>query len=338
MSGISKERILAALNHDYVDRVPTFEWLIDEKTISALMPGAGILDFCERYTDAIAVEIDYEKEDLGDGQFRNEWGIIQKFTGEAHPFPIDGSVHNREELEAFTPPSPDKPGRYSYLEKVLEKYGDDKAVIIHMNDVWSLPSRMMPFDDFIMKIALEPDLIRDLVKMTVDAQIKIAEGAAKRGCRFLYTGDDVAYNSGPMISPAMFKDIFAPELKRIFAAYKDLGFYVLKHSDGNMLPLMDIYMDTEMDLFDPIDPIAGMELAYMKEHYGDKIALKGNVNCATTLVYGSVDDTVAETKKCLETGMPGGGYICSSSNTIHSSVKPGNYKAMLETIYEYGKY
>jgi uroporphyrinogen decarboxylase len=97
-------------------------------------------------------------------------------------------------------------------------------------------------------------------------------------------------------------------------------------------------MDTEMDLFDPIDPIAGMELSYMKEHYGDLIALKGNVNCATTLVSGTVDDTIAETRRCLDIAMPGGGYVCSSSNSIHSSVNPVNYKAMLDTIEEYGRY
>jgi uroporphyrinogen decarboxylase len=338
MTGISKERVIAALNLDHADRVPTFEWLIDDKVIDAIMPGAGQLDFCERYFDGIVVEIDYDKEDLGEGKFRNEWGIIQGSTGEAHPYPIDGSVHNREELEAFTPPSANKPGRFEHLEKVLEKYGDDKAVIIHLNDVWSLPSRMMPFDDFIMMLMDAPDFIMDLVKMTVDAQIKIAEGAANLGCRFVFTGDDVAYNSGPMISPNMFNNMFGSELKRVFAAYKDLGFYILKHSDGDMMPLIDLYMDTAMDLFDPIDPIAGMDLAYMKEHYGGRIALKGNVNCATTLVSGTVDETIAETRKCLEIGMPGGGYICSSSNSIHSSVNPDNYKAMLDTIEEYGRY
>jgi uroporphyrinogen decarboxylase len=338
MPGISKERVIAALNRDHADRAPTFEWLIDDRVIEAMMPGAGQFDFCERYMDAIAVEVDYEREDLGGGRFRNEWGIIQGTTEEAHPYPIDGSVHNRAELEVFTPPAADKPGRFASLESVLERYGEEKAVVLHLNDIWSLPSRMMPFDDFITALIDDPEFITDLVKMTVDAQIKLAERAAALGCRFLFTGDDVAYNSGPMISPAMFKRLFGAELKRVFGAYKDLGFYIMKHSDGDMMPLMDMYVDTAMDLFDPIDPVAGMDLAYMKEHYGDRIALKGNVNCATTLVSGTVDETIAETRRCLEIGMPGGGYVCSSSNSIHSSVNPVNYKAMLDTIEEYGRY
>jgi uroporphyrinogen decarboxylase len=333
-----KERVLAALNHKCADRVPTFEWLIDETVIDALMPGADYYTFSERYMDGICTDLNYDKEDIGEGQTRNEWGIIQVSTGESHPFPIDGAVHNREELEAFEPPSPDKPGRYATLEKLIEKYGDEKAVVLHMNDVWSLPSRMMKFEDFMMMLVIDADFVADLVKMTVDAQILLAEGAAKRGVEFLYTGDDVAYNSGPMLSPDMFRELFLPELKRIFGAYRDLGFRVMKHTDGNIMPLVDMYLDAKIELLDPIDPVAGMDLAYMKSNYGDKIALKGNVNCATTLVYGSTDDTIAETRRCLDIGMPGGGYIISSSNTIHSSVKPENFKAMLETVEEYGRY
>jgi uroporphyrinogen decarboxylase len=338
MKGISKQRVIAALEHDCADKVPSFEWLVDPKIIDEIMPGADYYRFCEQYMDAIAVDLNYDAKDLGGGRTQNEWGIIYENTGEAHAYPIDGSVHNQAELDVYAPPSPDKPGRYQQLEDTLKKYGDDKAVILHMNDVWSLPSRMMPFDAFIMQVLDDPEFIANVLRVTVDAQIALAEGAAKRGAQFLYTGDDVAYNSGPMISPALFQEIFVPELKRIFGAYKDLGFYVLKHSDGNMMPLVDFYRDAGADLFDPIDPIAGMDLAFMKEKYGKQMALKGNVNCATTLVHGSVDDTVAETKKCLEIGMPGGGYVISSSNSIHSSINVDNYRAMLETIDEFGYY
>jgi len=338
MSGISKQRVEAALNLDHADRVPTFEWLIDKKVIAALDPGLDYFTFSDKYLDALCVDINYDKEDLGGGRTRNEWGIIHEDTGEAHAFPIDGAIHNRAEFEAYVPPAPDKPGRYAQIEEMLAKYGDEKAVVLHLNDVWSLPSRMMPFEDFLILIMDDPELVRDIVRMTVDAQIKLAEGARKAGIEFIYTGDDVAYVNGPMISPSLFGEIFAPELKRVFGAYRDLGFYCIKHTDGYMMDLIDYYVDAGIQMFDPVDPIAGMDLAVMKEKYGSRIALKGNVNCATTLVYGTIDETAAETKRCLEIGMPGGGYIISSSNTIHSSVKPENYRAMLDTITEFGVY
>jgi len=330
--------MIAALSLDYADRVPTFEWLIDKKVLNALDPGLDYIGFSDKYLDAFAVELNYDHEDLGGGRTRNEWGLIQEKTAEEHAFPIDGAIHNREELESFIVPRADKPGRYDSLKAALAKYGDEKAVILHLNDIWSIPSRMMPFEDFLMMIMDDPGLVTDIVKMTVDAQIEFAKGAREAGCEFVYTGDDVAYVSGPMISPAMFEELFVPELKRVIGAYRDLGFYVMKHTDGYMMPLLDFYKDAGIHLFDPVDPIAGMDLAEVKTKYGRSFAIKGNVNCATTLVSGSVEDTVAETKKCLETGMPGGGYVISSSNTIHSSVNPENYRAMLETIDKYGDY
>ena len=113
---------------------------------------------------------------------------------------------------------------------------------------------------------------------------------------------------------------------------------VIKHTDGNVLSLIDMVMDAPIDCYDPIEPAAGMELSYFKEKYGSQVCLKGNVDCAQTLTFGSVDDTVKETKECLRIGMPGYGYILSSSNSIHSSVKPENYKAMLDTLHEFGVY
>ncbi len=338
MSGISKQRVIAALHHTTADRVPSFEWLIDQKIIDQILPGQDYYGFCERYMDGIIVDPNYTKIDMGAGRTKNEWGILYEDTGESHAYPIDGAIHNRAELEAYVAPAANQEGRFAQLDAALAKYGDDKAVILHLNDIWSLPSRMMPFNDYIMMILDDPEFIRDLVKMTVDAQIALAAEAAKHGAEFIFTGDDVAYNSGPMISPTVFREIFFPELRRVIGAFKDLGFYVLKHSDGNMMPLMDLYMQVGFDLFDPIDPIAGMDLRYMKQTYGDRIALKGNVNCATTLVSGTVDETIAETKRCLEIGMPGGGYVISSSNSIHASINPANYQAMLNTIEEYGKY
>lgn len=334
----SKERVIAALEHKPLDKVASVEWLIHDKVLEEIAPGKTFDEYAAEQLDAIIVDLSYKKEVVGEDRMRNEWGIIYGDNEEEHPYPLDGPIHNMKELDAYTPPPAEAPGRFDKLEEMLEKYGEDKAVILHLNDVWSYPSRMMPFNDFIMALIDDPVFIQGLIKMTVDAQIELAKGAVKRGCRFVYTGDDIAYNNGPMISPAIYEELFLPELKRIIKAYKDLGLYVIKHTDGNIMPLIDMILSAGFDCIDPIDPIAGMDLAYIKKTYGDKVAIKGNVNCATTLVIGTIEKTIAETKRCLEIGMPGSGYIISSSNTIHSSVNPENYKAMLDTIDEFGYY
>jgi uroporphyrinogen decarboxylase len=120
--------------------------------------------------------------------------------------------------------------------------------------------------------------------------------------------------------------------------YKNLGLYVIKHTDGNLWPIMDMIVDSGIDCLDPIDPVAGMDLAEVKAKYGSRIALKGNVDCANLMTFGAPEETVDATKETLRKGMPGGGFILSSSNSIHSGVKPENYIAMLRTLREYGVY
>ena len=81
-----------------------------------------------------------------------------------------------------------------------------------------------------------------------------------------------------------------------------------------------------------------MDIGAVKAKYGKRVALKGNVDCAHTLTFGSISDVIAETKECIRKAAPGGGFILSSGNTVHSAVKPENYLALLHTLKMYGRY
>jgi len=156
--------------------------------------------------------------------------------------------------------------------------------------------------------------------------------------KIVYTGDDFAYNKGPLMSPQHFRELFYPGLKRVIQGFKDLGLYVIKHTDGNIWPIIDMIIDSGIDCLDPIDPQGGMDLGEVKAKYGDRVALKGNVDCAHLLSFGTTEEVIEATKIALKQGMPGGGFILSSSNSIHSAVKPENYAIMVRTVKEYGSY
>ena len=97
-------------------------------------------------------------------------------------------------------------------------------------------------------------------------------------------------------------------------------------------------IDAGVDGIHPIDPMAGMDMGEAKAKFGDKVCLLGNVSCAFVLVTGSVEEVRQETKEVIRKGAKGGGFICTSSNSIHSAVKPENYVAMVKAIREYGRY
>lgn len=335
----SEERLIRTLQGKEIDRVPTFEWMIDKKVIQALTPGLDTEEFIYKMgLDAVCVDCDYEKERIEGDLIRDEWGMIKRDSGQIHSMPVDGPIRTMKDLENYRAPDPYKQGRYDSIERALEEHKGNKAVILHLNDVFSIPSRLMPFDHFMMLLMDEPETVKALIDISVETNLAMAEEAVKRGIQIVYTGDDYAYNSGPMISPLLFREIFYPGLKRVMGGYKDLGLLVIKHTDGNIMPIIDMIINSGIDCLDPIDPVAGMDLAHIKKNYGSKIAVKGNVDCAHTLTFKSVEETVQETKQCLGIGMEGGRYIISSSNTIHSEVKPENYQAMLDTIRKFGNY
>ncbi|MDR0652264.1 MAG: hypothetical protein LBG12_03050 [Synergistaceae bacterium] len=334
-----EERIIKTLRREPVDRVPSFEWIIDKSVINALMPGASEIEFIfENDLDAICVDLDYTSESIGNGHVRDEWGQIKGFTKEGHAFPISGPLKEPDDLKSYVPPDPHKPERFRSLEKTLDKYGGEKAIVVHLNDVYSIPSRLMKYDDFLCCLVDEPEFISDLISMTVDIQLELADEIVKRGAKICYTGDDFAYVNGPVMSPACFRELFFEPFKRVIGGFKKAGLYVIKHTDGDIHSLIDMIVDGGIDCLDPIDRIAGMDLQDVKTRFGHRVAIKGNVDCVGTLVTGSVQDVEEDVKNCLRIGAPGYGYILSSSNSIHSSVKPENYKAMLETFREYRDY
>jgi uroporphyrinogen decarboxylase len=335
-----KERVLRTLRREAPDRVPHFEWLVDRKVRDALLPGnTGHNDFAVRMGhDAVLVDPAFGKTPLPDGRYLSEWGYIGQKTQEEHGIEVESPIRSMADFESYTPPDPLRPGRFAPVAQALAAYGDRYAVIVHLNDVFSLPRYLMGMEHLLMAIVAEPELVEALVNMSVDINLKLALALREREVEFVYTGDDFASNTGPLMSPRHFRKLFYPGLKRVMQGYKELGLYVIKHTDGNLWPIIDMIVDSGIDCLDPIDPQAGMDIAEVKEKYGDRVAIKGNVDCAELLTFGTPEETVEATKVALRKGMPGGGYICSSSNSIHSGVKPDNYLAMMQTIREYGCY
>lgn len=336
----SEERVLRTLQRQEPDRVPHFEWVVDHQVREAICPGCkGHDDFAVQMEhDAIIVDLNYKKEKVGANRWLSEWGYVTQDTNEEHGIEVESPIKTMADFERFTPPDPHVPNRFVSVEDAVQKYKGDKAVIVHLNDVFSLPRYLMGMQDLLMAIVTHPELVKALVEMSVMVNLELAKEVVARGAKIIYTGDDYAYNKGPLMSPKHFREVFYPGLCRVMQGYKELGLYVIKHTDGNLWRIIDMIIDSGIDCLDPIDPQAGMDLGEVKAKYGDRIALKGNVDCAQLLTFGTPDEVVEATKHALKQGMPGGGYILSSSNSIHSAVKPENYVAMMQTLREFGKY
>lgn len=135
----------------------------------------------------------------------------------------------------------------------------------------------------------------------------------------------------------MFRKVVAPYLKQLVAGQREMGFYVIKHTDGNIMPILDDLVDAGPHALHSVDPQAGVDLGEVKRRVGDRVALIGNVNCGL-LTSGTDQEVVADVRRSLAQGMPGGGYIFSTSNCIYTGMPLERYHLMLDIWRREGNY
>jgi len=148
---------------------------------------------------------------------------------------------------------------------------------------------------------------------------------------------DYCFNTNPFMSPAHFSEFVTPYLAEITAAYRAMGYYVIKHTDGNIMPILDQLVQTHPHALHSLDPQGGVDMAEVKRVCGKELCLIGNVSCAA-LDAGTDDEVIASTRYALRHGMPGGGYIFSTSNCIYTGMPLARYELMLKIWREEGNY
>jgi uroporphyrinogen decarboxylase len=337
----SLERVLTALNRQEPDRVPTFEWDIDQTVIEALCPGCDLFEFIEQMDlDGVVVGPDYRSEDLGNGLYRDEWGVVRQKGKESYAIPIEqrAPLRSARDFWRYVPPDPLHPYRFDTLNRAVGRFKGSKAIIIKLRDGFSTPRDLLGYTAFLLKTLDAPKLVKELVEIAIEHNSSLAREAIRIGADIVVTGDDYADIKGPLTSPRSFENLFLPALARMADTVHQAGARYIKHTDGNIRPLLGMLVEAGIDCLDPIDPLAGMDLQNIKACYGAHIALKGNIDCAGLLSFRTAQEVELAVKQCIREAAPGGGYILSSSNSIHSGVKPLNYRTMLDTLRACGSY
>jgi len=281
----------------------------------------------------------YETVDESKRVVRDQWGALVQFGAEALGHPLAPAIKNEKDLDNYTPPDPDEAWRYEAMKKWIKRFKGRIAIFAHVTDVFDIAKESFLGDVAYFEAMIEnPDLVDRVNEIVLNYNLRSIKNQIELGADALAITGDFAMTNGPMVSPKFTARFLKPALKKQVDLGHALGVPVFKHSDGDLRKIMDILVGTGIDGLHPIDPMAGMDLAEVKKEYGDRLCLMGNVNCGSTLSWKSVEDVRQEVKECIKKAGNGGGYICMSSNSIHSGVRPENYAAMIEAIKEFGTY
>ncbi len=149
--------------------------------------------------------------------------------------------------------------------------------------------------------------------------------------------------SGSLVfqSPAIFRELALPVLKRATEMAHDLGIPTHVHSCGPERELVKMAaLETRLTVIDPLEipPMGDCRLADLKRQYGDKIVLKGNLHTTEVMLFGTTGEVAAASKQAIDDAAGGGGFILSTGDQCGRDTPDANIHTMVETARTYGRY
>jgi uroporphyrinogen decarboxylase len=281
--------------------------------------------------------------------FELEYFLTMEKLGKVHPYhrsyrqwhqmsSTERMLHNRDLAETFLGYA--RAYEYSALhmghlagqEAMIDMFsimrdevGDSLYFSCHGDPTFAIPNgdEMV---DFAYRLVDEPQKVKDEAQQRVDEAL---EFAAKHAGSGLIDGfnlcSDYCFNDNPFLSPEQFAEFVAPYLRQTIAEYRGLGYYVIKHTDGNIMPIVDQIVACEPHGLHSLDPQAGVDIAEVKRLYGEQVCLIGNVNCGL-IDTGTLEEVGESVRYALRHGMPGYGYIFSTSNCVYTGMALERYE------------
>ena len=238
----------------------------------------------------------------------------------------------------FLHPNPGREEEVLYLiDRVRQFSGDTYFLMLHGDATYSIPSGT-GMEAWCARLVEEPQKVKDEAARMVDQ-------ALERGARLKAHGGldgfalcaDYCFNTGPFLRPEWFEEFVTPYLARLIRGYRSQGHYVIKHTDGNIMPILDQLLEGEPHALHSLDPQGEVDLAVVKKRVGERVCLIGNVNCGL-LDSGTDEECIDSARYALRQGMPGGGYIFSTSNCVYTCMALRRYELILDLWRREGLY
>ncbi|MHA1680427.1 MAG: uroporphyrinogen decarboxylase family protein [Promethearchaeota archaeon] len=156
--------------------------------------------------------------------------------------------------------------------------------------------------------------------------------------RIIMVCDDLGWKKHTYMKNEHFTRFISPYMRKITKRAHKYDIRVILHSDGFVEPLIPTIIDDGFDGLQTLEQEAGNDLNRVKENHGDKICLLGNISILHTLTYGPIEKVIADTRECLEIGMPGGRFFPGPSASVDNMMPVEFVKACFDTIRKYGRY
>ncbi|HUT65123.1 MAG TPA: uroporphyrinogen decarboxylase family protein [Spirochaetota bacterium] len=289
-------------------------------------------------------------EVLSDQSYRDEWGISFRAAtveGKLLYYDVEGyplsSITSVEEIERYLWPDPLDPGRTRGLkDKARRMRAETKfAIFGHMGDtsIFQACTLLRGMEQFLIDLVTERPLVQALMEKVLEIQsIKMARFLDEVGEHIdvVGIGDDFAGQSGPLISPDLFRTMVKPYLKRycdIIKSKTDAPIHL--HSCGAVMDLLPDFIELGIEIINPVQVSArGMDPAVLKEKYGKDLCFWGGIDTQNVLPYGTPEEVKEEVARISGVFGKNGGYVLNPVHNLQPDVPPENIVAMYETFFD----
>jgi uroporphyrinogen decarboxylase len=229
-------------------------------------------------------------------------------------------------------------GLPSFVDRV-RAYADDFCVFGSVCEPHEMVWRIMGTENVLYKIAEEPERMAGVIERLGDYLVGIVEGqvaAAEGRLRGLYIWGDVAYRHGMFFSPAYWRKVYKPQVRRICAAAHAAGLKTIYHGCGNATPIYEDLREAGVDAYNPLEAKAGLDVVELKRRFGSRWSFNGNLNVQVL----ETNDRTQVRREVLRklNAAKGGGYILQSDHSMPSNVAPATYDYVVQLAREYGRY
>ncbi|MHA1730645.1 MAG: uroporphyrinogen decarboxylase family protein [Promethearchaeota archaeon] len=265
---------------------------------------------------------------------------IQNNHGNIFPFYYDGLIKTEEDWKNWPRPDVKKICRKAKsLYKSVRRRVRGKIEVVAQDDYTSVFPPVwqgMGMGAFARALRKNSPMIEERFDFTTDLVVALFRTYHEAGARVFFEGGDIAFKSGPMISPKHIEKYWMPRMKRLTGEVHDWGGKIIFHSDGDVVPILDYVVEAGFDALHCLEPPL-VDPALVKKKVGDKLCLLGNIDTSHVLVAGTRQEVRDAVRAAIRALAPGGGYILSPSND-HPAITVKHYRWMLEAAREFGGY
>jgi uroporphyrinogen-III decarboxylase len=344
----SRERVLAAFNHEEPDRVPTWcgasaEFWAKARRELALDDEGLRVRFGDDFRRVFAKYAGPVFPLSQGAVYRTIFGVERHGLGYGQPLGHPLAHATLKQVHAYPWPDP-KWLDVSGIKAEALAYGGKYAILGgDWSPFWHDAIDLLGMENLYLKMFDEPELVDALLQHLVDyyaeSNRRILD-AAGSALDILFIGNDFGSQTGPLLGPDLFARFLLPQLKRLIDLGHDYRLKVQLHCCGGVAPLIPLLIDAGLDGLHAVQPsCTGMDLRELKKRFGAKILFNGAIDSQSVLIEGGPALVRRQTRKVLEIMMPGGGYVAGASHdSILEETPLANVLAMFDTIRECGGY